>query len=320
MVARIVVDDDPKYDPSAFERAVPDAAVAVGDLDTAAGLRAHADADVWVTPSTAPVTADVLADASVRLIAQPSIGVDNVDVAAAAARGVTVVHAADYCVDEVATHALSLLLACVRSVPAYDASVRDGEWDWRVGAPIHRLAGATVGLVSFGPIARAFRDRLRGFDADVLAYDPYVDADVMARENAEKVTFEELTARADHVSVHAPLTDETRGLVGRDALARLRDDAVVVNVGRGGVVDEAALVDALESGDIAAAGLDVFETEPLPAESALRDRDDVVLTPHAGWYSAEAMADANESVAADVRRFLDGETPAGRVDPDADWL
>lgn len=321
MGKRVVVADDPKIDAETFRRVLGDTAeVTVATLDSEADLREHgAGADALVTHNESPVTEAVLDDLpGLSVLAQSSIGVDNVDVAAAAERDVVVLRSPDYCLDEVATHAVTLLLACVRNLRTYDQAVRDGEWDWHVGAPLHRFAGSTVGLVSFGPIARTVAERLRGFDCDVLAYDPYVDAGEMAEHRVEKVTFAELTERADHLSVHAPLTDETEGLVDADAFARLRDDAVVVNTGRGGVVDEDDLLDALEAGELGAAGLDVFEQEP-PRDSPLREREDVYLSPHVGWYSEEAMADSNEGVAADLARVFDGEEPKGRVDPDAPW-
>ncbi|GGL58544.1 C-terminal binding protein [Halocalculus aciditolerans] len=320
---RVVVADDPKVEVDAFSRALADREVELSTaaLDTEAAVRAAGrDADVLVTNSETPVTAAALRAIDADIVAQPSIGVDNVALAAAETAGVTVVHAPDYCVDEVATHTLSLLLACVRRLREYDASVRDGEWSWETREPIHRFAGSTVGLVSFGPIARAFRERLRGFDVDVVAYDPYVERDAMRDHDVEKVTRAALAERADHVTVHAPLTDETRGLVDADFLDGPRDGAVLVNTGRGPVVDEAALVDALDSGALAAAGLDVFEDEP-PTGSPLLDREDVVLSPHSAWYSVEAMADASASVAADVRRVLDGdpESATGVVTDEA-WL
>lgn len=288
----------------------------VEDLVDAAAGAAAAVVDVS-TPVTSSAL-DRLPD--LRAVARSSVGVAGIDVAAADEAGVAVLHAPTYCLDEVATHAVALLLSCVRAVPEYDRAVRAGEWPRTPSRPLHRLRGRTLGLVAFGRIARAVRERVAGFDLDVVAYDPYVDADEMAAAGVERVGRADLFERADHVSVHAPDTPETRGLVDAGALAALPDDGVVVNTGRGGIVDEDALAAALEAGDLGAAGLDVFWTEPLPADSPLRGRDDVVLTPHAAWYSEEARRDVNETVATDLRRVLTGEAPENAVDPDADWL
>lgn len=321
---RIVISDDRKNFPDVFERILADRDVIIesADLSTeSAVVDAGEDADVLVTDSTAPVTADAIsALGHLRAIAQVSTGVDNVDVDAAAAQGIVVARAPYYAQDDVATHALALLLACLRKIVTYHDSVREGVWSsYDVGKPIHRLAGRTVGVVGFGAIARRFVHRLDGFDADVVVYDPYVDAETVAEHGARSATLSELAAAADHVSVHASITAETRGMLDADFFAALDDDAVVVNTGRRGVVDESALTTALERGELAAAGLDVFDEEP-PFGSPLLERDDVVVTPHAAWYSEESIADANESVATDVARILDVEEPAGLVSPDAEWV
>lgn len=324
MTTAIAISDDRKNFPAVFERVLGDhdASIRAVDMSTEdATVAAGEDADVLVTDSRAPLTGDVVrALPHLRAIMQVSTGVDNVAVDAAAAEGITVTRAPDYARDDVATHALGLMLACTRKIVTYHDSVRDGEWaSYDVGKPIHRLAGRTVGLVGFGTIARRFAHRLEGFDADVVAYDPYVDAATMANYDARKVSLGELASLADHVSVHAPITPETRGMLDADVFASLPDDAVVVNTGRGGVVDESDLEAALENDELAAAALDVFAEEP-PFGSPLLDRDDVVVTPHAAWYSEESIADANEYVANDVARLLDGETPEGVVDPDAEWV
>ncbi|WP_188879505.1 C-terminal binding protein [Halarchaeum nitratireducens] len=313
----VVLADDPKLDAQVFrDRLAAD--VSVAPLDTPEAFRAavrEREADAVVAKGRLAVTHDLLAGLdALAVYGQVSVGLDNVDVDAAAALGVTVTHAPDYCVDEVATHSLSLLLACVRDVPAHDRRVSGGTWDVWAGPELHRLSGDTVGLVAFGDIARGVADRLAGFGVDAVAYDPYVDAEVMREHGVEKVDAEGLRDAADHLSVHAPLTDATRGLVDAAWFDALPERGVVVNTGRGGVVDENALLAALDAGSIAAAGLDVFETEP-PEGSPLVERDDVIATPHVGWYSAEARAEANETVAADVDRALAGETPVHAVGP-----
>jgi len=318
-----VASDDPMIDVETIEAGLADdIGVRSADMATVeATVDAAADADALVVGVRTPVTARVFdACESLEIVARAGVGIDNIDVAAAAERDVAVTNVPDYCTDEVATHTVALLLACARSLGRYDRSVADGEWDFRAGGEIHRLRGSTLGFLSFGPIARRMREQVRGFDLDVVAHDPYVDTETLADHDVEGVPYEELLDRSALLSVNAPLTEETRGMVDSDALGRLPDHAIVVNTGRGGVVDEDALLAALEDGEIAGAGLDVFGEEP-PTDSPLLDRDDVLNSPHAAWYSVEARRDLNESVAANLRAVLvDGETPPDWIDPDLDWV
>ncbi|WP_129114625.1 C-terminal binding protein [Halegenticoccus tardaugens] len=297
------------------------ATVETAEMGSTDALVSAADgADAIVTDVTTAVPPEAIERLdSLSVIGRAGDGIDNVDVVAAAERGVTVVRVPDYCTDEVANHAVSLLLSAVRSVPQYDRDTREGGWTWEVGGPIHELPGTTVGVVSFGPIARRFVELLSGFDATILAHDPYVDAAEIADHGAEKVGFEELLERADCVSVHAPLTDGTRDMFDREAFDAMTEGTILVNTGRGGVVDEAALAAALDDGIVRTAALDVLDAEP-PDDSPLLGREDVIVTPHAGWYSEEARDRLNESIATDVRRALGGETPEGAVDPDVEWL
>ena len=321
---RIAISDDRKNFPDVFERVLAghDVSITSVDLSTeSAVVEACTNADVLVTDSSAPVTSHAVQSLGhLRAIMQTSTGVDNIDVGAADAQGITVTRAPRYARDDVATHALGLLLACARKIVTYHNSVQSGVWSsYELGAPIHRLSGGTIGVVAFGSIARRFVHRLDGFDVDVVVYDPYVDADTIDAHGARKVPLDELPEVADHVSSHAPLTAETRGMLDSEFFAALDDDAIVVNTGRGGVIDETALAAALEQGELAAAGLDVFDEEP-PFGSSLLDRDDVVVTPHAAWYSEESIREANESVAADLARILDGDEPEGVVEPDTEWV
>jgi D-3-phosphoglycerate dehydrogenase len=318
---RVVASDDPMIDVDRLRTAL-DADVVVAETDDEDAVRdAAAGAAALVVDVNTPVTAAVL-DAldDLQIVARAGVGIDNIDVSAAADNGVTVTNVPEYCTDEVATHTVTLLLDCVRTLTAYDRDVRDGGWGWERTRPVHRVRGQTLGLVSFGPIARRVRDQLRGFDIDVIAYDPYVDAEEMAEADVEKVTLETLYERADYVSLHAPLTEETAEMIDADALAAMRDHAVLVNTGRGGLVDEGALRAALDDGTIAAAGLDVLAEEPPTADHPLVGLDNCIVTPHAAWYSEEARDDLNATVAANVEAALDGETPPNRIDPDTDWL
>lgn len=294
----------------------------VADTSTEAAVTEHAaTATILVTAPDSPVTRHALEAADpdgLRAILQASTGVDNVDVEAAADLGIPVANVPSYCTDEVATHAIGLLLAARRQIPAHDRETRAGEWGWQPDRPMPRLAGSTLGIVSFGDIARRVATFVSGFDLDLLAYDPYVDPEVLESNGATPVDFDELLERSDAVTIHAPLTPETRTLFDEAAFEALPDHAVVVNVGRGGIVDETALCRALESDAIAAAALDVFEQEP-PGESPLLDRDDVVVTPHSAWYSEHSYRKRNEVIAANIDRVLDGTAPEHVVEPEVDW-
>ena len=318
----VVVNDDPMIRADSLRHVLgDDVTVEVADLQTTEDItETAADATALVVDVQTDVPAAVFeACENLEIVARAGVGVDGVDIPAAADHGVTVVNVPDYCREEVSTHAVSLLLASIRRLNVYDRSVKGGRWDWADGAPIHRLTGETVGFLSFGQLARATAEKLAGFNCDIVAADPYVEADEMAALGVEKVPLDELLETADHVSVHAPLTDDTRHLFDRDAFRKMSETAVLVNVGRGPIVKEDALVWALENDEIAAAGLDVLEDEPLTNPS-LADRDDVILTPHTAFYSEESLTDLNEHIGHDILSVFDGEEPAGYIDPEADWL
>jgi len=246
-----------------------------------------------------------------QAVGRYGIGVDSIDLDAASAHGVPVVNVPDYCIEEVPTHTLTLLLACVRKIPSYDRAIKGGEWNWTAGKPIRRVTGATLGLVGFGKLPRRLIELVDGFDLDVLVYDPYVDAADIEAVGAEKVDFETLLERSRYVSVHAPLTDETRHLIDGDALDRMREDAILINTARGPLIEYEALAEAVEAGDIAGAGLDVLPEEP--PDSAPLDHDAIVYTPHVAWYSEESAETMRRTVTEDVLGILQGEAPMNLV-------
>jgi len=246
-----------------------------------------------------------------QAVGRYGIGVDSIDLDAASAHGVPVVNVPDYCIEEVPTHTLALLLACVRKIPSYDRAIKGGEWNWTAGKPIRRVTGATLGLVGFGKLPRRLIELVDGFDLDVLVYDPYVDAADIEAVGAEKVDFETLLERSRYVSVHAPLTDETRHLIDGDALDRMREDAILINTARGPLIEYEALAEAVEAGDIAGAGLDVLPEEP--PDSAPLDHDAIVYTPHVAWYSEESAETMRRTVTEDVLGILQGEAPMNLV-------
>jgi D-3-phosphoglycerate dehydrogenase len=251
-----------------------------------------------------------------RVIARFGIGVDNVDVAAATRAGIVVTRVPDYCIDEVSDHALALLLALARKIPEADRHVKRGQWAVAPLAPIRRVRGKVLGLVGFGQIPRALAPKARALGLTVLAYDPYVPRDDMARAGVDQVSFEELVARSDFVSIHAPLLPETRHLFNADVFRRMKTTAYLINTARGPLIDELALVDALERGELAGAALDVLAQEPPPADSPLLRSDKVILTPHAAFYSEESLEELQRKAAEEVVRVLTGAPPRHPVNPE----
>lgn len=234
------------------------------------------------------------------------IGVDTIDLEAAADRGIPVMNVPDYCIEEVPTHALALLLACEREVSRYDAAISEGTWDWKVGKPIARVTGSTLGLVGFGKLPRRLVELVDGFDMEILVYDPYVDVEAIEAIGGEKVSFEGLLERSKYVSAHAPLTEETRDLFDAEAFDAMRSDAVLINTARGGLVDVDALQDAIENERIAGAGIDVLPEEP-PNPTPPFDHENVVFTPHVAWYSEASISDLRRTVTEDVCAAILGE-------------
>jgi D-3-phosphoglycerate dehydrogenase len=245
-----------------------------------------------------------------RIIAHYGTGVDRVDVAAATERGIWVTNGPRYAVDEVSSHAIALLLAAARKIVAADRAVRMGQWHIKPIAPLHRLAGRTLGLLGFGNIARATGRKGRALGLQVVAYDPYLDAAVFHEEGVRAVDFRTCVSEADILSVHLPLTDETRGIVGQEAFALMKPGALLVNTSRGPVVDEPALIDALRSGRLAGAGLDVFAREPLPPDHPLLALPNVTVTGHIAFYSEESIAQMRRDAAEQVLEALAGRPPA----------
>jgi len=283
---------------------------------TAAERReAVGDARVLIV-AHAPITDDLLA-AAPRLVGlvRTGIGLDTVDLEAATRHGVCVAHVPDFCHDEVADTAWALILAVARRVVEADRQVRAGVWNQSGLLPAHRLRGQTLGLVGFGNIARKVAERAAGFGVRAVAADPYVDAAVIVRAGVEPVSLDGLFSRADIISLHTPLTSQTRGLIGTAAFARMKPGAILVNTSRGPVVDEAALIEALRSGRLAGAGLDVLAKEPPAPDNPLLRMDNVVLMPHAASTTVEAIADLAQKVSRQVIQLLRGEWPTYLANP-----
>ncbi len=269
-------------------------------------LAAVPEADALLVRSATTVDAEVLAAApKLKIVARAGVGLDNVDVDAATERGVLVVNAPTSNIHSAAEHAMALLLAAARQIPAADASLRAHTWK-RSSFSGTEIFGKTAGIVGLGRIGQLVAHRLAAFGAHLVAYDPYVSPARAAQLGIEMLSLEDLLARADFVSVHLPKTPETAGLIGKEALAKAKPGVIIVNAARGGLVDEAALAEAISSGHVRGAGIDVFAKEPC-TESPLFDLPEVVVTPHLGASTAEAQDRAGTDVAASVKLALAGE-------------
>ncbi len=269
-------------------------------------LAAVPEADALLVRSATTVDAEVLAAAAnLKIVARAGVGLDNVDVDAATARGVLVVNAPTSNIHSAAEHAIALLLAASRQVAAADATLREHTWK-RSSFSGTEIFGKTVGVVGLGRIGQLVAQRLAAFGTHIVAYDPYVAPARAAQLGIELLSLDDLLARADFISVHLPKTSETAGLIDKEALAKAKPGVIIVNAARGGLVDEAALAEAISSGHVRAAGLDVFSKEPC-TDSPLFELPQVVVTPHLGASTAEAQDRAGTDVAESVRLALAGE-------------
>jgi D-3-phosphoglycerate dehydrogenase len=240
-----------------------------------------------------------------KVVSRYGVGVDTIDLRAATELGIIVANVPDYCVDEVSDQTLALFLSWVRKVILLDRSIRSGTWDFRVAIPIHRLNGMTYGIVGCGRIGQGVARRVSGFGLRVIGYDPYLTE----AEGIQLLPFERLLAESDFISIHCSLTESSHHLFGRDQFQRMGRRPLVMNLSRGPVVDEAALIEALERGWISGAALDVLEREPPGAKNPLMERDNVILTPHIGFYSEESKSELKRRTAENVTCVLMGKLP-----------
>jgi D-3-phosphoglycerate dehydrogenase len=265
------------------------------------------DADA-VLVTYAKLTRDVLNQFTrCKAIGRFGLGVDNIDLPTAKEKGISVNYVPDYCIREVSDHAMALLLSLIRKVPLSNKLVQSGRWEMPAVVPIRRIEGTVLGLIGFGHIPRLVAPKAQAFGIKVIAHDPFAKADVFKAANVESVDLDTLFKTSDYVSVHAPLLPATRGMMNAAAFAKMKKGAYIVNTARGPLIDEPALIAALDSGQIGGAGLDVVATEPLAKDSPLLGRDNVIISPHTAFYSIEALNELQTKCAADVARVLSGE-------------
>jgi D-3-phosphoglycerate dehydrogenase len=287
----------------------------IGDGETLIARTRDADA---LVVSSALVTRGVMsALEGLKTVVRTGVGYDVIDVPAATELGVVVVNIPDLWVREVANHALGLLLAWNRKIVTLDRQVRAGVWSSGVPGPhTGSLHGETIGIVGLGNIGSAFARRAAAFEATLIACDPYVDDARFAALGVERVSPEAVAERADYVSVHTLLNAETRHLIGEAFLRRMKPTALLINTSRGPVVDERALIRALEAGRPAGAALDVWEQEPVAADNPLLKMDNVIATPHAAYFSSPAVAQVPRRCGEEIARVLTGQRPLNMVNPE----
>ncbi|MBA3450495.1 MAG: C-terminal binding protein [Chloroflexia bacterium] len=286
-------------------------------------IAAAQDADAMLVSTREAVTRRVLENIPrVKVIARYGVGLDNVDLDAAAEAGIVVTHYPGYCTSEVADHALAMILALNRRIVEQDRALREGAWVEHGPAtrrilrgPIQPLREQTLGIVGFGRIGQAVAARAKPFNLTIVATDPYTDPEVMVAAGVEPVSLQELLRRADIVTVHTPLTPETRGLIDAGALALMKPAAVLVNTARGPIIDLPALAQALAEGRIAGAALDVVDPEPLPAVSPFYRMPNVILTPHSAYYSERSVDVVRRETLLEALQVLRGKRPHTVANP-----
>jgi len=288
-------------------------------------IAAAADADTVVVGHE-PYTRKVAeALTRCRLMATPKTGYDNIDVAAATEAGICVSNISGVSSEEVSDQAMALLLACARKIPREEKTVRAGLWRsihgpemeavWKGILP---LRGQTVGLVGFGQIPRALVPKAKGFGMDVLVYDPYISDDIINKLDVERVELDELLRRSDYVSLHSALTADNLHMLGREQIALMKPTAYFINTARGPLVDEAALLEALQNGAIAGAGLDCLEVEPARMDNPILELDNVIVTGHSGHYSDITVATLRRRPLEDSQRIMAGQWPLGWLNPEVE--
>ena len=296
--------------------------ICASEEEAAAALR---DADAGFV-HTSPITEVILDSASkCRALIIGGVGYEHVDLELATERGVAVANVPDYCVEEVSDHALALLLALARGLIPLHANTRRGEWDHLGGGRLARIRGCRLGLYGFGRIARRLADKARGIGLAVMAFDPYVDRSEM--EDASVMPAESLArllSASDFVSLHTHQTPETENVINADSIRLMKPGARLVNVSRGALIEEGALYEALRSGHLAGAALDVMAVEPFDMRSPLLKLDNLVVTPHAAWYSEQSERELSRKMAGAAIQALRGELPDHTINAQAkprfSWL
>jgi D-3-phosphoglycerate dehydrogenase / 2-oxoglutarate reductase len=287
------------------------------DEDPAALVRAAADAAAIVVIAR-PITAELIDTMKIgKFIMTMSVGYNCVDIKAATRKGIPVSNCPIYCSDDVANHAMTLLLSVSRKIHHIIQKVKTSNWDYKYTKPIYNYRGKKLGILGLGRIGRTILPKAKGFGMKVAAYDPYIDDDIFHLLDVEhKYELHDLLSDVDYLTIHAPLTPETRHIIDLDAFKMMKKDAVIINTARGSIIDQKALCEALEQGIIGGAGIDVLESEPPEKDHPLISQPNALVTPHIAWYSEESY-EANKIQGMDeLVRVLNGSRPRHLVNPE----
>lgn len=258
----------------------------------------------------APISRNVIENLpNLKVVGRYGVGVNTVDMDAATEHGICVVNVPDYCMDEVSDQAFALIIACMRKVVLLNNQVKNHGWDYKIGKPIHRLRGQKLGLLGFGRIPQALAEKAKPFGFDLLVYDPFVKKDIVKEFGGKLLTLNEILQEADVISVHVPLMKSTEHMIGTKEFSMMKKTAIIVNTSRGAIIDEAAMIKALQNKQIGGAGLDVLETEPIDKNNLLLSMDNVIITPHISWYSEESEVELKQKAARGVAEVLQGKVP-----------
>ena len=308
--------DHDGFDPETAEAAKNDLTLRV-EQSTPEDLVANIQDADGILVQYAQITAEVMDKAPrLRAIGRYGVGVDTVDIDAATARGIAVTNVPDYGTEAVSDHAIGLAVSLARGIPLLDRSIRAGQYDVSLAKPLFQMTDRVFGVLGLGRIGTATARKAAGLGYRVIGHDFGIEPGTR-HHGVEVVSFEELIEQSQVLSVHVPLTERTRGIIGRDQLAAMRSDALLINTARGGIIDTDALVEALRAGSILGAGIDCHEQEPLPATHPIAALDNVVLTPHAAWYTEQSYVELKRRTLEGVADVLAGRSPQNLLNPEA---
>lgn len=272
-------------------------------------IQATADCDALIC-QFAPITRRVIESLRrCKVIVRYAIGVDNIDLKAAEECGIIVCNVPDYSIDEVSNHVIALLLDCCKKLTYMAGQTKLGNTSYTMIEPLSRMEGRTLGLMGFGRIARVVARKMSGFGLNIIAYDPMMDTAAAQQLNVSPVSFQELLAQSDYISIHCPLTQETHHLFDRQIFEQMKPTVIFINTARGAIVKEEDMVAFLREHEFAMAGIDVTETEPVPTDHPLLKLNNAVVTPHVAWYSVESVLSLQRKVAEEVAGVLSGQPP-----------
>ncbi|NHN33425.1 C-terminal binding protein [Paenibacillus agricola] len=278
-------------------------------------INAAKDAD-GILNQYAPITQKVIQSLNnCKVISRYGVGVNTIDLDAATEQGIVVANCTDYCMDEVADHALALLLSAARKVTLLNSYVKQGVWEYKKAIPIYRLRGQILGMVGFGKISQNLSAKAKAFGLKLIAYDPFISQEVASKYEVEMVDLDILCQTADFISVHAPLTKATKGLIGSAQFSSMKPEAIIINTSRGPLINEQSLITALQTSQIAGAALDVLEHEPIDPGNPLLKMEQVILNPHVAWYSEESERELKGKIAQNVVDVLSGLFPVYLANP-----